>query len=130
MSGDVLSNDNFLIYAARHYDNPQCYSTEEFTEDLKRIKYVKKLLTRYSDTGELKERLILNHLIVLANVFGPEHLARIVFLKMRSQLEYIKPFMVFLDIMPEVILNVERECFIDTNDISMDLGIVEALRRL
>ena len=69
---DVLNEDNFLLYAAKHYDNPQCSSTEEFYDDLKKFKYIKRLFNKYAETGELKERLILNHIIVLTNVFSPQ----------------------------------------------------------
>ena len=65
-----LDDTNFMLYAAAHYDNPQCYDTDEFYDDLKRFKYLKRLLNRYKETGELKERLILNHLTVIYNVFG------------------------------------------------------------
>lgn len=123
-----LTDENFLIYCAKHYDNPQCYSTEEFMEDLKRIKYIKKLLTRYIENGDLKERLILNHLIILSNVFGAEHLCRILYLKMKVQYSFIKPFLVLLNIMPDKLLNVKDEKIIDTNLISMDDHIVKILR--
>ena len=123
-----LTDDNFLIYCAKHYDNPQCHSTEEFMEDLKRIKYIKKLITRYVEGGDLKERLILNHIIILSNVFGAEHLARILYLKMKHQFKYIKPFLIMLNIMPDKLLNVKDEKIIDTNTISMDENIIKKLR--
>ena len=69
---DLLNDDNFLLYCASKYDNIKYASTEEFFEDLNRIKYIKKLVTRYTEYGELKERLILNHIIVLNNCFGAE----------------------------------------------------------
>lgn len=125
-----LTDENFLIYCARHYDNPQCHSTEEFMEDLKRIKYIKKLITRYVESGDLKERLILNHIIILSNVFGPDHLARILYLKMKPQYKYIKPFLVLLNILPERLLNVKGEKIIDTDMISMDETIIKQLRVL
>ena len=65
-----LTEQTFLIYASKHYDNPQCSSYEEFEDDLKRIQYLKRLFNRYEGSGELKERLILNHIIVLYNCFG------------------------------------------------------------
>ena len=68
---DKVDEFNFLLYAAKHYDNPQCYDTVEFYDDLKRIKYIKRLINRYIEEGDLKERLILNHIIILNNVFGP-----------------------------------------------------------
>jgi hypothetical protein len=76
---EKLTDNNFVIFCAKIYDNPQLLSTEEFMEDLERIKHIKKLITRFIDTGELKERLILNHLITLQNCFG-QHLAKIMFL--------------------------------------------------
>lgn len=127
---DVLTNKNYLLYCAKNYDNPNCTDMDEFYEDLKRIKYIKKLISRYIKTGDLKERLILNHLIILNNVFGPEALVRIVFLKMRSQLRYIKPFLVMLNILPEAVYNIGSEKIIVTDSIAMDNGIIEVLRKI
>jgi hypothetical protein len=103
---------------------------EEFYEDLRRIKYIKKLITRYLQSGDLKERLILNHLTILNNVFGPEVLVKILFLKMEDQMKYIKPFLVMLNICPEVVHNVGKEARIFTDSIPMDQNIVEALRKI
>jgi len=128
MHFEHLTDENFLIYCARYYDNPQCHSTEEFLEDIKRIKYIKKLVTRYVENGDLKERLILNHLIILHNVFGAENLCRILYLKMKPQYTYIKPFLVMLNIMPERLTNIKDEKIIDTNLIPMDDNIVKVLR--
>lgn len=125
---DNLTDDNFLIFCAKYYDNPHCQSTEEFVEDLKHIKYIKKLLTRYAESGELKERLILNHLTILCNLFGPEALCRILYLKMKPQFPFIKPFLILLNIMPERIFNVGDEAVIDTALIAMDQQIINALR--
>lgn len=127
---DNLNNDNFFIYAAKHYDNPQCHSTEEFVEDLRRIKYIKKLITRYIETGELKERLILNHVIVLSNVFKADVLCRILVLKMRNELKYIKPFLVLLNILQDRVYNVGKENVLHFDLIPMDQKIVEALRKI
>lgn len=127
---DILTSENFLIYAAKHYDNPHCHSTEEFMEDLLRLKYLKKLITRYVESGELKERLILNHITILSNVFPPRVLCKIFWLKMPDQLPYIKPFLVFLNLLPDKIYNVGSENVIDTTLISMDQGIIDALRRI
>jgi len=127
---DKLTDDNFLIYCAKYYDNPQCHSTEEFLEDLKRIKYIKKLITRYVESGELKERLILNHLTILSNVFGAEHINRILYLKMKNQFMYIKPFLVLLNILQEKIYNIRDEKIVDTDTIPMDENIINILRNL
>ena len=70
---EELNDENFTLFAIRHYDNPQCTSTEEFYEDIRRFRYLKRLLKRYKKTGELRERLILNHLIVLCNLFGVDN---------------------------------------------------------
>lgn len=127
---EELTDDNFLIYCAKHYDNPQCHSTEEFLEDLKRIKYIKKLVTKYIDSGELRDRLILNHLIILNNVFGANHLPRILYLKMEKQFRYIKPFLILLEILPDKLYNVNRIQIIDLDLISMDENIVKILRKV
>jgi len=128
---DYIDDSNFLLFCAKHYDNAQCHDTEEFYEDLRRIKYIKKLITRYIITGDLKERLILNHIIILQNVFGPDALCKIIFLKMDKQLKYIKPFLVMLNILPERIYHVGKEGNIHiTDDIEMDVAIIEALRKI
>ena len=98
--------------------------------DLKRIKYIKKLVTRYVEKGDLKERLILNHIIVLNNCFGAEITAKILFLKLKSRLHYIKPFLIFLNILPERLYNVGGEKIIDTNMVSMDQEIINRLRKI
>lgn len=127
---EKLTDKNFLLYCAANYDNAQYASTEEFIEDLNRIKYIKKLITRYVENGDLKERLILNHIIVLNNCFGPEVLSRILYLKLKYQMKYVKPFMVLLEIMPDRIFNVNEEKVIDTNLIEMDPVIVDRLRKV
>lgn len=128
---DNLNDDNFLLYAIKYYDNMQCQNTEEFHEDLKRIKYLKKLFTRYEATGELKERLILNHLIILNNMFGSVALVRILFLKMRSQMPQLKPFLILLNILPEVVYSIGKEkTNFMTDDIPLDPKIIEALRKI
>lgn len=128
---DYIDDENFLLYAARYYDSTQCHDTEEFLEDLNRFKYIKKLLTRYIDTGELKERLILNHLIVLNNVFGPEHTVKMVCFKMQDQMKYIKPFLILLNIMPDKITGItkQKKTFLN-DDIPMDMAIVNTLRKI
>lgn len=126
---DSLTDDNFLVYCAKIYDNPGMQSSDEFLEDLNRIKYIKKLLTRYNDVGELKERLILNHLITLQNCFGV-YLAKILYLKMERQYQCVKPFLVLLNALPTVIHSVGKHTIIYTDDIGLDPVIVNALRRI
>mgnify|MGYP003352240562 CR=1 FL=1 len=127
---DNLTDENFILYCARNYDNPQCHSTDEFLEDLQRIKYIKKLVTRYVENGDLKERLIINHLTILNNVFGPDALCRILYLKMRPQYPYLKPFLILLNILPDQFYNVRGESVIKTDIIPMDDAIVKKLREL
>lgn len=127
---DKLTDENFILFCAQNYDNPQCHSTDEFLEDLQRIKYIKKLITRYVENGELKERLILNHLTILNNVFGAEALCRILYLKMRPQYPYLKPFLLLLNVLPDMFYNVREEVVIKTDIIPMDQNIVNKLREL
>jgi len=128
MNNILLTEHNFLLFCAKHYDNSGYISTEEFIEDLNRIKYIKKLITRYVEHGDLKERLILNHIIVLNNCFGAEALCRILYLKLKPQIKYIKPFLVLLNVFPDKIYNVGDENIIDTNLIDMDKTIIDRLR--
>ena len=90
-----LTEETFLLYAAKHYDNPQLQSEEEFYDDLKKFKYIKRLFNKYSESGELKERLILNHIVVLTNVFGPEAAVKMLFLRLPEYLHFLKPFLFF-----------------------------------
>lgn len=92
-----LTPKNFMLFAAKNYQNPKCIDEDEFQEDLKRFKYIKRLLNRYYAGGDLSERLILNHLIVLLNVFGNEPCVEM--LAMKIQLEHwptLKPFLIYL----------------------------------
>ena len=122
----ILSEENFLLYAAKYYDNPQCQSTDEFYDDLKRFKYIKRLFNKYLETGELKERLILNHILVLTNVFSPEVAVKLLFIRLDEYLHLLKPFLVLLNMLPERIeINNDIR---HTVDILMDEVIVERLR--
>jgi len=128
---DRLDEANFLLYAAKHYENPQCHDTVEFYDDLKRIKYIKRLFNRYQEEGDLKERLILNHIIVLNNVFGPIPTARMLFLKCKGMEELLKPFLLFLNILPEKIegIGIENK-IINTKDIQTNQEILARLRNI
>jgi hypothetical protein len=127
---DVVNEDNFVVYAAKHYDNPQCYDTEEFLDDLKRFKYIKRLFNRFEITGDLKERLILNHIMVLYNVFGDEATV-LLFVKLRGYYTFLKPFLVLINRMPDKIHGViARDNVVYNSDIAMDPKIVEALRNI
>lgn len=124
-----LTDDNFLVYCAKIYDNPQMTTSEEFLEDLDRIKYIKKLITRYIESNDLKEQLILNHIITLHNCFGV-HLSKILYLKLEKQFHCVKPFLIMLNALPEVIYNVGNYNKVYTDEIPMDLNIIKALRKI
>lgn len=127
---ELLTEENYLLFCAKHYDNYKYVSTEDFLEDLNRIKYIKKLVTRYVESNDLKERLILNHIIILNNCFGPEALCKIIFLKLRAQIVYIKPFLLLLNILPNKIYDVGSEKIIDTTLIEVDENISKLLGRV
>lgn len=126
---DELNDSNALVYAAKNYDNPHFFDTIEFYEDLSRFKYIKKLFGRYADTGEINERLVLNHLIVVYNVFGVEAATRLLFLRMKEYGSFLKPFLILLNFCPDVIYNINGTN-IKTSDIVMDQKIVEKLRKI
>jgi hypothetical protein len=131
MHDEKLDETNFLLYAAKYYDNPHCYDTLEFYDDLNRFKYIKRLFNRYEETGELKERLIINHLTVLYNIFGAEAATRLLFLKLRGHYHFLKPFLVLMGYMPDVIrsIGIEGKNIINS-DIPMDEKIVDILRKI
>ena len=97
-----LNDENFTLFAIKHYKNPQCLSTEEFYEDIRRFRYLKRLLKRYYKNGELRERLILNHIIILSNLFGVSNAIRM--LKFKIEMEYwpvIKTCLLYLGYVEE-----------------------------
>lgn len=98
-----LTESTFLLYAMKNYDNPQCTEMSEFEEDIKRFQYLRKLFSRYRQDGDLKERLILNHLIVIFNVFGPTA-TNMLFMRLHEYHEFLKPFVEYLNFMPEVLI--------------------------
>ena len=123
---EKLTEANFLLYAMHHYDNPQCHSLQEFEEDLKKILYLKKLLSRYKNNGELRERLILNHIIVLYNIFGDATTKMLFFKIEESCWDALVTFLVYLDRMPESV----PEYGIVLSDIRLDEYIIANLRKL
>lgn len=128
---EKLDDSNFMLYAAKHYDNPGCLDTEEFYEDLARIKYLRKLFKRYTESGDLKYRLILNHLIILNNVFGPEATCRMLFLKLDGFYPYLKPFLILIGILPDVVRGIGTEGInIHSDTITLDTNVVSILRAL
>ncbi len=126
---DRIDESNVLLYAARFYDNPNCFSTEEFHEDLKRVSYVKRLFNKYRLTDEIKSRLALNHLIVLYNVFG-SFTDILLFVKLRDYLDILIPFLIVIGKCPDKVSNVGIEgetVYSDT--VVLEPGIVEMLKR-
>ena len=96
-----LTSENFLLFAIKHYENPQAVTKEDFEKDLNHFKYIKRLLKRYRNTGELKAHLLLNHFIILYNIFG-EGTTAMLFYKIEEDMwEIMKTFVVFLDKLPE-----------------------------
>jgi hypothetical protein len=124
-----LNDENFLLYAIKHYNAPNCI-VSEFQEDLKKIKYLKRLFRRYKSTNILKERLILNHIILLNNVFGPEATPRILFYKIDERdFDILKTFLLYLNIMPDIILNINGND-LHSIDIRIDLRAALILRNI
>lgn len=129
MSFDELSNDNIMMYAMKAYDKPNCIMSE-FKEDMKRFNYLKRLFKRYRKVGEIKEQLVLNHLVVLYNVFGPEVATRLLFFKMsKDDFSPLKTYLIFLSIMPEVVKGIKGHDIL-SSDIPIDMKIAEVLRQI
>jgi hypothetical protein len=101
MKFDELNESNYLLFAIKFYDNPQAVTRDDFEDDLKRIKYIKRLLKRYKNNGELKVHLILNHLTVLFNVFHDAAVPLLFYNLEKDLWPYIKSFLVFLKRIPE-----------------------------
>ena len=121
MRFDRLTKDNVLLFALKHYENPQATSEKEFYDDMKRFKYLKRLFKKYCKSGILKERLIMNHIIVLANVFGPDAVKVLLLFKIEPEhWPQLKSFLVFLNMLPEH----------ELKEIDDDERISEVLRKL
>ncbi len=126
MTHEKLNENNFLLFAMHHYDNTQCHSLEEFEEDLKRFLYLKKLISRYRANGELRERLILNHIIVLYNIFGATTTKMLFYKIDKSNWDILVTFLVYLDRMPEAL----PEYGIVLSDIKLDENVISILRKI
>ena len=118
-----LNEDNFLLFAIKHYENPQAVTKEDFEKDLHHFKYIKRLLKRYRNTGVLKTHLLLNHFIILYNIFG-EATTPMLFFKIDSELwSSMKTFILFLNRLPEY-----PRCYI--HDIEVDLNCLKELNKI
>ena len=130
MKFDDLNEKNFLLYAMKEYNNPQCVDVDEFNDDLKKIKYIKRLLNQYISEGILKERLLLNHIIVFFNVFSTKAATRILFYKMEEEFwPMLKTFLFYLNYMPEDKIESINGREILVTDIPMDQRIIDSLRQ-
>lgn len=115
-----LTEDNFVIYAMKHYDNPSCKGLNEFVDDLKRFRYLKRLFRKYKAGNGIKERLIINHIIVIYNLFGQEASTKMLFFKIdKKQWPQLKSFLIFLNRMPA-----------DNMMIDLDTKVLESLREI
>jgi len=118
---EKITSDNVMMFAIRHYDNPQCESEKEFHDDMKRFKYIKRLLRKNKETGVLKERLLLNHIIILNNLFGPEACVTLLLFKIQKEYwETLKSFLLFLNMIRDD----------ELGDINIDVKVLEILRKL
>lgn len=125
-----MNDNNFLMYAIKNYDNPDCGGVEDFYDDLNRFKYLKRLFRKNVRGEELKERLILNHIIVLYNLFGNSAATRMLFYKIESDhWSQLKTFLVFLNVMPEII-HLPSGDYIHGSQIGLDPDLVEILRKI
>lgn len=123
-----LTEANFLLFAAKHYDNI-FYDTLEFQEDLKRFAYIKRLFNQYRRGGELKERLILNHLVVIYNMW-PVGATPMLFVKLKGYEDLLKTFLIFMERMPDAILGIGVEHrTIVSSEIPIDNSVLELLRK-
>ena len=123
---EVLNDKNFMLYAAKFYDNKNCVDILEFHDDLNRIKYLKRLFKKYKETGDIKVQLVLNHLIVIYNVFHYAAATKMLAFKLDEYLDYLKPFLLYLSFWPNRI-ELNDKLIIDS-DIGQDKYIIEQLR--
>jgi hypothetical protein len=118
-----LNEDNFLLFAIKHYENPQAVTKEDFEKDLNHFKYIKRLLKRYKNTGNLKTHLLLNHFIILYNIFG-DATTPMLFYKIEKELwDSMKTFVMFLGKLPEY-----PKCYI--HDVKVDLECLKELQKI
>lgn len=126
-----LNDNNFSLFAAKYYNNPNCTDILEFHDDLNRIKYVKRLLKGYNETGELKERLLLNHMITLYNVFEPQACTKMLVFKLPDHLPVLKSFLSYLGVWQERISEIGIDnVVINSSDVNTDTHADSILAKL
>jgi hypothetical protein len=129
MSFDNLTEDNVMLYAIKAYDKPNCIMSE-FSEDMKRFNYLKRLFRRYRKHNEMRERLVLNHLVVLNNVFGVEVTTRLLFYEMSpNDYPQLKTYLLFLSCMPDIIIGIKGKNILSSS-IEVNMEIENVLRTL
>ena len=125
---DDLTDANFLMFAMKEYTNQQCTNIDEFYDDLKKIKYIKRLINRFLESGKLKEILILNHLIVFYNVFDNKAATRLLFFKIEEKYwSVLKTFLIYLSMMPETVKGIRGKDII-SSDIQLNQEVIDTLR--
>ena len=118
---EKITADNVMMFAIKHYDNPQCEGEKEFHDDMKRFKYIKRLLRKFKDSNVLKERLLLNHIIILNNLFGPEACVTLLLYKIQKEYwETLKSFLLFLNMIRDD----------ELSDIKENKDVLDILRKL
>ena len=118
---EKITSDNIMMFAIKHYDNPQCEGEKEFHDDMKRFKYIKRLLRKYKETGVLKERLLLNHIMIINNLFGPAAFVTLLLFKIQKEYwETLKSFLLYLNILRED----------ELSDVNKNIEVLEILRKL
>ena len=128
MRFDDLTDANFLMFAMKEYTNQQCTNIDEFYDDLKKIKYIKRLINRFLESGKLKEILILNHLIVFYNVFDNKAATRLLFFKIEEKYwSVLKTFLIYLSMMPEIVKGIRGKDII-SSDIQLNQEVIDKLR--
>ena len=126
-----LTEENFVMYAMKHYDNPACRGMAEFEDDLKKFRYLKRLFRKYTAGKGLKERLIVNHIVVLYNLFGPEAATKMLFFKVEEKYwSQLKTFLVFLSIMPVGFEVSKKGVVVQGFEIPLDEKVSNALREI
>ena len=128
MRFDDLTDANFLMFAMKEYTNQQCTNIDEFYDDLKKIKYIKRLINRFLESGKLKEILILNHLVVFYNVFDNKAATRLLFFKIEEKYwSVLKTFLIYLSMMPEIVKGIRGKDII-SSDIQLNQEVIDKLR--
>ena len=127
---DDLNEKNYVHFAMKYYTNIQCTSVDEFNEDLNKIKYVKRLFNRFLETGELRINLIMNHLIVIYNVFETEAATRMLFFRVEKRFySILKPFLLFMERLPDEVKGINGKN-INTKEIPLNESTVKELRKI